>query len=79
MNTAGNSVRETVPGIGHVVSVADEELHLAILTAIKVAEEPERSLVSVTDLAEVVETRLHVSARELTAAVDVSRGQVRSW
>jgi len=51
--------------------VADEELLLAILRAITVAEGPERSLVSLPDLAELVETRLHVSAREVTAAVDV--------
>jgi hypothetical protein len=51
--------------------VADEELQRAILTAIRVAEGPQRSLVSPTDLAELVQTRVHASARELTAAVEV--------
>jgi hypothetical protein len=51
--------------------VADEELQRAILTAIRVAEGPQRSLVSLSDLAELVQTRLHASSRELAAAVEV--------
>jgi hypothetical protein len=53
-----------------VSAMADDKTQLAILKAIRVAEGAERSLVSISSLTESINTRTHLSAQEITTAVE---------
>jgi hypothetical protein len=52
----------------------DTELQLAILRAIQKAEGSKRSLVATSDLAELVETRLHLPRLQVAETLDALSG-----